>query len=1432
MRPEKLIVSAFGPYAQKTVIDFGRLGGHGIYLITGDTGAGKTTLFDAITFALYGEASGSVRESGMFRSKYADEKTPTYVELTFSCRGKSYRVRRNPEYLRPKERGQGLTLEKAEAVLEYPDDRLPVTKAREVTREVTELMGMDYRQFTQIAMIAQGDFQKLLLAGTQERGEIFRQIFHTGCYQEIQRRLREETGNRRKTYDEIRRSIAQYLDGIAGGEDTEIQKKLENMRAAGFDGRLEEGLEMLQALLKKEDDRLNQLRGEERSVEEQIQAADQALGQARQNRETRKRLEQEREELAILLPKWQQAKEALEASQAQREKKEDLILLIQKEEEKLKDWRRLEQNDAEVSQKERERTENQEALREKREKQSALEAERQRMVEQAQTFQELGAEKERLEQKKSRLEEMEAAFTGLVEKETALSAQVKEKREALGRQGEKVKAVSDAIGSMESRIEALRGREVELAALREKQKGQQSQRERLEKSQSDWLHLTERLSQEEDNRQQAVAQMDIRRQRLKECLAQREAVKDAREEGSAAEKQAAQKRQEGETFSRLAQDYFQAMESRARTYAELKKQKDKEIGEKAAQAKEREAFDRLKDAEVRMARLERDASQVQQERERLDAVTEKVERLEAWEEEKNQKQKEYQCHLERRDQLRREFQEMEQVFLDEQAGLLARLLTEGQPCPVCGSLHHPRPALLPSSVPDRDTLERKKEETALEEETVRQISSELQSLRRQMEREQEEIAAKWPMETKPDDLNEAKEMLGRERLTWKKKAGEQKAMAAAVSREITQKRELEERADAREQILEAIQRKIQEGGQSLAALDSRMAEQNRQLKQSLSRMNLQKETDLSKAAREWMKSGEKQAEKELLLELGQTVEKEQEKAADHQKKAEQKRLLLEQTEAEEERLRGEVKQWEDLAAQSGKESAALGGRRLGLKAAAEKDLAAAGFVPEESLLEGQLSEAVLRLTEQMAEMTEQEAILLREREEAKCLEQQRKEALLQSEQIQAAIQDMEQSLTRLESKREETLLQIRQWLDREDTPWGGRALCSEEQPPFGEDERRTAAAAALRAALNEAEQSLEANRQAEEEKERRKEQICRLEQEIQAVEQEIRTLENRAASLKAEQGAKESQGAEIRARLEGRSREEITDQIRAYREERKQWEEVWEERNSQYQNSNAAREKHLSVICELEHQVNDSAAESEEELLEKKGGYLEKKEQISGQQTALYARHQKNKGIYQEVQSRGETMVAVEKEYIWMKNLSDTANGTLNQKRKVELETYVQMTYFDRILRRANLRLMTMSSGQYEMKRQETGENKKEKAGLELSVIDHYNGSERSVKTLSGGESFQASLSLALGLSDEIQSHAGGIRLDAMFVDEGFGSLDEESLEQAMRALNGLAEGKRMVGIISHVSELKERIEKKIVVKKTRGKDGIGSRVEIFGEEG
>ena len=146
MKPKKLIISAFGPYAEKTEIDFERLGASGLYLITGDTGAGKTTIFDAITFALYGESSQKVREAGMLRSKYAKAQAPTFVDFTFVYRQKEYQVIRNPEYLRPKERGEGMTVQRAEATLYFPDGRQPVTRFLDVTRAIEKLIGLDCQQ--------------------------------------------------------------------------------------------------------------------------------------------------------------------------------------------------------------------------------------------------------------------------------------------------------------------------------------------------------------------------------------------------------------------------------------------------------------------------------------------------------------------------------------------------------------------------------------------------------------------------------------------------------------------------------------------------------------------------------------------------------------------------------------------------------------------------------------------------------------------------------------------------------------------------------------------------------------------------------------------------------------------------------------------------------------------------------------------------------------------------------------------------------------------------------------------------------------------------------------------------------------------------------------------------------------------------------------
>ena len=232
----------------------------------------------------------------------------------------------------------------------------------------------------------------------------------------------------------------------------------------------------------------------------------------------------------------------------------------------------------------------------------------------------------------------------------------------------------------------------------------------------------------------------------------------------------------------------------------------------------------------------------------------------------------------------------------------------------------------------------------------------------------------------------------------------------------------------------------------------------------------------------------------------------------------------------------------------------------------------------------------------------------------------------------------------------------------------------------------------------------------------------------------------------------------------------------------------------------------------------------ESEELEKKGQFTNRKKAVKEKESTVGFRRETNRKLLDNIQKRSKDLAALEERYGWLANLSETMNGDLKSKERIMLETYIQMAYLDRVIRRANLRLMIMSGGQYEFKRLVGTRDLRSQSGLDLNVVDHYNGTERSVKTLSGGESFIASLSLALGLSEEIQSSAGGIQMDTMFVDEGFGSLDENALGQAYNALVSQTDGSRLVGIISHVGELKNKIDKKIVVVKE--KSG-GSRAEI-----
>lgn len=230
MRPLSLTMSAFGPYADACTLDLKTLGTQGLYLITGNTGAGKTTIFDAITFALYGQTSGGIRENEMLRSKYAKDTTPTFVELEFSYNQKNYTIRRSPEYLRKAKRGTGTTTQKAEVELTLPDGKI-ISKIKEVNDAILEIIGLDINQFRQIAMIAQGDFLHLIYATTKERSEIFRRIFNTKSYQLLQDKLKEQFSSLKKQFSLIDNSIKQYIETINLPENSsytseELQAKL------------------------------------------------------------------------------------------------------------------------------------------------------------------------------------------------------------------------------------------------------------------------------------------------------------------------------------------------------------------------------------------------------------------------------------------------------------------------------------------------------------------------------------------------------------------------------------------------------------------------------------------------------------------------------------------------------------------------------------------------------------------------------------------------------------------------------------------------------------------------------------------------------------------------------------------------------------------------------------------------------------------------------------------------------------------------------------------------------------------------------------------------------------------------------------------------------------------------------------------------------
>ncbi len=896
MRPLKLVMTAFGPYAERCELDMDSLGTSGLYLISGETGAGKTTIFDAITFALFGEASGDNREANMLRSKYAKDSTPTEVELCFEYAGKEYYIKRNPEYRRPKSRGEGFTVERSNAELHMPDGRV-ISGLKEVNSAVIDLIGVDRNQFSQIAMIAQGDFLRLLLAGTEERKSIFQKLFKTRNYHTLGERLKAKSLELSREYDRLSLGIAQYINSIVTDDDV-------SELPAG------EVILFLQNIIKNDELTKDKLAEEITITDSKIQNITTSLAKARTLMTAEKSLSIAETELSEAKKHGEKLKKELELLDGTKDKTDAIGRKTAEIDAQLSDYDELEKKIKELKNTEDKIQESEEILSEKQEYRNICASQIEQMEDEIKKLENIGLDKARLEAQYKELESKKTALDNL-------SVMLKEKDEL---------------------------------------------KKSLETAQRDYINKSSLCREKREN------------------------------------------------------------------YAYLNK-----------------------------------------------------------------------------------------AYLDEQAGILAEYLTDGVPCPVCGSTEHPDLAKKSANSPSAEELE----------EAERQM---------QIAQREEETASI--------------------------RAGQLKG--AFDEKEIVCQKTLSSLA-----------------GES--TLDDAIAD----TESKISFVN----TELLRVTKA----------EERRQELSKLIPKEKEKL-------------------------GQIDDEIALCADT---------------------------VSKNKAVSDTLGKVIKELSEKLPYKTRQDAVSEREK------------------------------------------------------------LINEKT-----------------------------------------------------------NLENAYNFAKLSFDNNEKTKTEISARIEENKK------LLKYRED-----------------------------------IDIKALEDMQTELDKERFCLIEK------QKTVHARQTANISALSGIRQKYTQIKETEERWSWIKALSDTANGTLSGKEKIMLETYIQMTFFDRILSRANVRFLVMTGGQYELKRRKTAENNRSQSGLELDVTDHYNGTERSVRTLSGGESFKASLSLALGLSDEIQSSAGGIKLDTMFVDEGFGSLDEDSLSQAISALSSLAETNRLVGIISHVNLLKDRIDKKITV--TKDKSGF-----------
>ena len=1333
MRPVTLEMSAFGPYAGKEIINFDRLGTEGLYLITGDTGAGKTTVFDAIRFALYGVASGENREKSMLRSQYALPETKTYVELVFSCNGKNYTITRNPAYERPKKHGEGTTSEPAHVLLKCPD-RAPMTKERDVTDYITRLLGIDKDQFARICMIAQGDFLKLLLADTQDRKKILRNVFHTENYQKLQERLKAETSRARTEYEKLSHSCRSDIESV----DPSCSEELGTIwkeEVLTEKKKYEEILILIEAILEQDRQTLedsgktkSELTEKRDALIKQIEAAEQIEKKEETLRDLSSKLEEEK-------AKGQLLKDALQKAKDREPEAEKYSQQAAIEESHLPDYDHLAS-----------------------EKQALSDS--------------TGRHQKMAKEQTAKTEEKESLNNRLTDQMEELAGLEKVGEQLVGAR-EEAKRIDDRLAQADKLLGRIRdAEEADRKALQSRVDENQQQQEI-----SQYQEQTEKLRQELTGLEGADLKLIAKKQEHKDTAARLDELKNFKTE-----------LQREETLRKKAEE----LQKQVQSTGEQIREHNEEIRHLKEEIKARQNAEAdLVSAENRLIRLKDRAGLLKELQKNETSLKEENDKLAQLEEEKKEK-------AQTASRSSRKAEDLYQLFLAGQAGILADRLRPDEPCPVCGSTHHPAPCKPMENTPTQEQVDNANKQRDQDQNVFTEIFSAYAAQKRTVQNLTNLIDNAFKKFLEDDTAENSGD--NTEGITSEENTVNN---GAAVS---------EKNSDGNS---EDASDKISDDNANAGSSKN----ENIPTSEDLIRINRRETADAKsrKKAAEQAVRDRSRFEKELqtadqiLKKLTEEFTRVSEQAAAGKQSAETQKGLCEKT------------------------AEALSEMLFSSKIFSSEILSSELFTAEPSASElsdpAILNRIIHAVQDVLQEIDEEIRNLTVKAERKSVLE---KELPLREDHKN----ELARQLSNLHGLAESSAKSAEEkWnFVRSGTSSVLGEAAATALPTEAEDFKST-----IRRCVDSKKQEITADQssckvkiKALEDMAKRKEFLTRdnvsLGERINTLTEAIKGLDIEIGKAVQKQESLRQNIDNLQKKLRFADRKQAEAEIQNLKTKNK---EILEAVRQAQENLQAAEK----AVTELEAQHKALKAEiagspvydrkEDEVKLDETEKKLKENEKLAA---VITGRLKVNEDARGRLLDHSRQVLEAEQNLREIQELSNTASGGSGLRSKVELETYVQMFLFDRIVRRANKRFGVMSSNQYDLQRSNAmSADGRSQTGLDLEVIDHFNGTTRSVKSLSGGESFMASLSLAIGLSDEIQSHAGGIRLDTMFVDEGFGSLDQDTLDQAMNAMKDLTEGgERLVGIISHVNELKSRIGKQIIVTKTRES---GSHTKVVSED-